>query len=168
MLTVGEKIRLSRKAAGLTQKELGKKMGVSASMIGQYETNLRVPKYETLQRISNALSVNITELVDFNEISPTFNRMVSLIPDITSIFDRPPNAEGNIILSDSDKNKMKDLAFTIDSLRKEMETTEFMSEDLRVLYVELFDKLNFYGKCAAIQYVRSLSDNPAFQGKRKE
>ena len=39
----GEKIRAARKSAGLTQSELGKMLGVSGSMIGQYETEARRP-----------------------------------------------------------------------------------------------------------------------------
>ena len=61
-MTIGERIQKARKAAKLSQKELGEKLGVSASMIGQYENNLRNPKTETLFRIAEALNVNPKEL----------------------------------------------------------------------------------------------------------
>ena len=56
--TTGQRIQQARKAAGLSQKELGRKLGVSGSMVGQYENNLRNPKLETLQRIAGALSAD--------------------------------------------------------------------------------------------------------------
>lgn len=61
-MTIGNRIQLVRKAAGLSQKELGKKMGVSGSMIGQYENDLRKPKRETLEKIAAALNVSWEDL----------------------------------------------------------------------------------------------------------
>ena len=37
ILNTGEKIKLARKRAGLTQKELGEKLGITYQQIGQYE-----------------------------------------------------------------------------------------------------------------------------------
>ena len=62
-MTVGERIRILRKEAGLTQKQLGEKLGVSASMIGQYETNSRKPKLETLIKIADYFGVSIDYFV---------------------------------------------------------------------------------------------------------
>lgn len=62
-MTIGEHIREKRKERGLSQKELGKKLGVSGSMIGQYETGQRKPRLEQLRRIASALAVEWTELV---------------------------------------------------------------------------------------------------------
>lgn len=61
-MTTGKRIQQARKNAKLSQKELGEKLGVSASMIGQYENDLRNPKTETLVKIANALNVNVSEL----------------------------------------------------------------------------------------------------------
>ena len=55
-------IQQSRKNAGLSQKQLGEKLGLSASMIGQWENDLRNPKMETLERIADALGVPISEI----------------------------------------------------------------------------------------------------------
>ncbi|MCK8493130.1 helix-turn-helix domain-containing protein [Spirosoma sp. RP8] len=59
---VGQLIRETRKLKGLTQKELGDKMGVSFQAINKYETgqNLTV---ETLSKIAQTLGVTITDLV---------------------------------------------------------------------------------------------------------
>ena len=57
-MTTGELIKDARKKAGLTQKELGEKLGISYQTIAQWENNLRNPKQETLQRIANALNIS--------------------------------------------------------------------------------------------------------------
>ena len=38
---IGDKIRRCRKQKGMTQAELGAKLGVSQALIGQYETGKR-------------------------------------------------------------------------------------------------------------------------------
>ena len=63
-MTIGERIRAARRRANLSQKELADKLGVSASMIGQYENDLRNPKLSTLQKISEVLGVHWTCFVD--------------------------------------------------------------------------------------------------------
>lgn len=63
-MDIGEKIKYYRKQCGLTQKELGERLGVSASMIGQYENSTRNPKMETIQKIADVLGVNISSLVE--------------------------------------------------------------------------------------------------------
>lgn len=61
-VTVGEKIRSSRVNAGLTQKELGDKMGVDSATVGKYERGILNPKLQTLEKIAAALGVTIWEL----------------------------------------------------------------------------------------------------------
>ena len=58
-MTTGQRIQQVRKAANLSQRELGRKLGISGSMIAQYENNLRNPKWETLQRMADVLGVNV-------------------------------------------------------------------------------------------------------------
>ena len=65
-MTIGEKIRAIRKSKGITQKDLAIAMGVSASMIGQYEVGIRSPKIETLKKIAQALGVDVNALLDLS------------------------------------------------------------------------------------------------------
>lgn len=65
-MTIGKRIQMVRKAAGFSQKELGERLGVSGSMIGQYENNLRKPKRETLEKIAAALGVPWEDLAGEN------------------------------------------------------------------------------------------------------
>lgn len=62
-MTIGERIMKARKAVGLTQEELGKRIGVSASMVSQYETGARTPKVGTIQRFSDALNAPIMDVL---------------------------------------------------------------------------------------------------------
>jgi len=66
-MTTGHLIKEARKNAGITQEVLGKRLGVSASFIAQYETGKRKPKYDTIRRIAAALGIEWTELVPEEE-----------------------------------------------------------------------------------------------------
>ena len=65
-MTIGEKIKYARNLRGLTQKELGLKLGFdekSADVrIAQYESGTRTPKDDLLSEIANLLDVNISFL----------------------------------------------------------------------------------------------------------
>ena len=61
-MTTGQRIKAARKAVGMTQKELGDKLGLSFQSIAQWENDLRNPKMETLERIADALDVPLSEI----------------------------------------------------------------------------------------------------------
>ena len=62
-MTTGQLIKAARKKAGMTQKELGQRIGTTYQTLAQWENDLRNPKFETLQRIANALGVPVQELI---------------------------------------------------------------------------------------------------------
>lgn len=65
-MTIDEKIKAARNHRGMTQKELGLKLGFdekSADVrIAQYESGTRTPKENLLSEIANILDVNINSL----------------------------------------------------------------------------------------------------------
>lgn len=61
-----ELIRFYRQKAGLTQQQLADKLGVSQQYIGNYESGKRQPKIQTLQKIADALDVDVFSLADFD------------------------------------------------------------------------------------------------------
>ncbi|MCD7950569.1 MAG: helix-turn-helix domain-containing protein [Erysipelotrichaceae bacterium] len=65
VLTTGERIRKYRKEKGLTIKQLGELCGISEANMGNYERGVRNPKKETLEKIANALSINVL-LLEYN------------------------------------------------------------------------------------------------------
>ncbi len=60
----GERLKAAREAAGLTQEELGQRVGVTGVTIMRYEKNQRQPRLEQLRRIALALNMTVSELVE--------------------------------------------------------------------------------------------------------
>ena len=63
-MNIGENIRQARKNAGLTQKELGEKLGISAAAIGQFEKKNSNPHNSTVQKIAAVLEISPLTLYD--------------------------------------------------------------------------------------------------------
>lgn len=62
-MTVGQRIKTARERAGITQFELGEKVGVSGVAIMRYEKDQRQPRLEQLSKIARALGTTLYELV---------------------------------------------------------------------------------------------------------
>lgn len=63
-MTTGERIRTARKARGMTQANLGEICGIAESTIRRYELDKLHPKIETLEKIANALQMDVNVLRD--------------------------------------------------------------------------------------------------------
>lgn len=61
-LFVAKKIREYRKEAGLTQRELGEKIGVKHNTISSYESGTNEPEQNILFKIADALNISINDL----------------------------------------------------------------------------------------------------------
>ena len=57
---VSQKIRDARKAQGITLKQLGEKLGVAESTVSLYESGNQNLTIETLQKVADALNIDIT------------------------------------------------------------------------------------------------------------
>lgn len=63
-MTFGEKIKAERKKLGLTQIELGERIGVTNRVITSYENGKSYPRTrEAYKKIANALGVNVNYLL---------------------------------------------------------------------------------------------------------
>lgn len=85
-MTIGERIKSAREAMGITQVELGEKVGVSGVAIMRYEKNQRRPSYTILHRLADALGVSALEFFLGNEtieVNGHTLRPVILLPDST-------------------------------------------------------------------------------------
>ena len=58
---IGKFIEFLRKKNGLTQKELGKLVGVEHKVISKWENNVYLPDIPMLANISKALGVTVDE-----------------------------------------------------------------------------------------------------------
>jgi len=63
-ISVGEQIKKARQAAGLTQADLGSKVGFSTMGISYLESGQRKAKIEDLQKIADALKVSVSYLLE--------------------------------------------------------------------------------------------------------
>ena len=63
-MTIGDKIRKYRNLRGITQEELGKRVGLPRDRIRQYETNVRSPKPDLLKKFAEQLNVDVAALSD--------------------------------------------------------------------------------------------------------
>lgn len=83
-----EKLKNLRKAAGLTQVELAKKLGIAQSTLASYERGLREPDFEMLKQISSFFEISISDLLDIdikNQPAPESELDRSLIEALTSL-----------------------------------------------------------------------------------
>lgn len=66
-MTIGENIKKAREDAGLTQKKLADKLGIKAGTISAFEHDRTNIKYSTVKRISSALEVPLSEILETSE-----------------------------------------------------------------------------------------------------
>lgn len=71
-MTFGEKVKKVRKEQGLSQRQLGERMGgITQQTVAQYEKAIEQPKLSTVRKLAEALDVTISELVvDWSNFSP--------------------------------------------------------------------------------------------------
>lgn len=66
-MTVGERVRVAREAAGISQKSLADKIGVSEYTIIRLEKGRRAAKSDELEKIATALDVPLSYLVGIDD-----------------------------------------------------------------------------------------------------
>lgn len=92
-MNIGQHIRRYRKKANLSQKELGRLVGMTQQQIAQYETGKRKPKSETIIKLAMALGCSAAdltdEILDFNIGAKIGNKNIiengKIPPNITNI-----------------------------------------------------------------------------------
>lgn len=63
MVAFGARLRMLRQARGLTQKQLADQLGLTKSVVSAYETDLRMPSYDVLIKISAIFGATTDELL---------------------------------------------------------------------------------------------------------
>lgn len=103
---IGERIKAAREKTGMTQVELGKKVGVSGVAIMRYEKGQRQPRLDQLIRIAVALGVQWTELVPGN------NKAAYVIKNSGKVFPTPKDRINVAVgkLNEDGQEKVAELA----------------------------------------------------------
>lgn len=63
-MSLGQRIKIARKNAKMTQAQLAELLGLSTITIRQYEADKREPRYKTIRMLSKALDCDTSVLVD--------------------------------------------------------------------------------------------------------
>lgn len=86
----GNIIRKLRNSMGLTQKELGKKVGVSNSAIANYEKGFRAPLQDTLFKLAETFNVSVNKFFPYDfESSSNDSPLLSQITDTAAKLHEP-------------------------------------------------------------------------------
>ncbi|MFH1338397.1 MAG: helix-turn-helix transcriptional regulator [Candidatus Omnitrophota bacterium] len=62
-MTLGDRIRQIRCRAGLSQKEIAQKSGITISFLSQVERNIAIPSLKSLKNIAFAIDTSISYLL---------------------------------------------------------------------------------------------------------
>lgn len=140
-MTIGEKLRICRKWANLTQKELGEKIGIDGATVGKYERGILNPKRETLIKFEDAL----------NYVHGTFYRDTDETPQ-----------NGRNVVDDFDG-----LGIEYADIETEQVTQSATQKQLNKYLESTFLKLNEEGQRVAIERMEELAQIPKYQ-RREE
>lgn len=151
-MAVGQEIQKARKKAGLTQEELGAKLGVSGSMIAQYETGKCKPKYETLNRIAEALEVNVTAFIGPTEFA--IQRTITIGIAFGHAFSNLENAKINGASLDEISRLEAECALL--GAKYDISSGEYS-------LLLAFNKLNEKGQDIAVEQLQEIAKIPEYQ-----
>ena len=93
MISMSERIKKIRKQKGLSQTELGERIGVSQQVITNYERGIREPSIEMLLKISGALNISIENLIGEKPIKPNDETSRALQKRFEQIKKLPPEKQ---------------------------------------------------------------------------
>ena len=143
-MSIGENIRRARIEKGITQRELGERLGgISQQQIGQWENGNKNPKLETVHRIANALQVDISEI--YTDFAIFKNRVVENSPALSTA---------------------KRIGILEDDLFEDLEQRHIVeeldiTEDKQELLFE-YNKLNTDGQKEARKRIQELTEIPRY------
>ncbi len=88
-LTLGQFIAKRRKYMGLTQEELGERIGVSKSAVAKWETDGGIPDRDNLRRLSQVINTSIEDLhkLTSNANANSFDMSVNITSDVISVLE---------------------------------------------------------------------------------
>lgn len=90
MVDFSHRLKQLRKDKHLTQVQVAERIGVTASMVSSYETDIRLPSYEVMLRIADIFGVSVDYLLGrqekrFLDISELSEEEASVVCDMVNI-----------------------------------------------------------------------------------
>lgn len=134
-MTIGERIRAARKKAGLTQRELAEKLGISEQGITQWETGVRNAKLGTIKKIAEAIGVPFETLVTDDEerrnpMSKNEDRNIDLAA-LGAVLGTMGMNSGTMIVGEEKRDADKSCAKALSNMAETMETLCGLVKELR-------------------------------------
>lgn len=114
MNTFGERLRFLRNERNLHQSELGDLLELSPSAIGSYERNLREPSYNHLVKFADLFGVSTDYLLCRTSERLTVADYIKQDSiSLSALLHDHTVTMGGQVLSDKDKSRIHDIAFTL-------------------------------------------------------
>lgn len=90
MVDFSQRLKQLRKDKHMTQAQVAKRIGVTASMVSSYETDIRLPSYEVMVRIADLFGVTVDYLLcrqnkRFLDISDLDDTEAAIVCDMVEI-----------------------------------------------------------------------------------
>lgn len=95
-MNLGDNMMLLRKKKGLSQADLGKKIGTSGDVVGRYERGDIKPSIDVVEKIADVLDVSIDYLIGKTKMELD-SQAVKRLEDISNLPDENKNFLINII-----------------------------------------------------------------------
>lgn len=127
-MTTGENIKKYRNKAHLTQKELAAKCGLAAITIQQYERGAREPHLETVIKISKALGVLPTLIIE------------DLQDELALWIENHPDSYDQIVFNHSENNTNFDM-YLEDTIERIKPLLELLNRDGQDVAIERIEEL---------------------------
>ena len=139
-MNIGDTMRNIRKQKGMTLQQLADILGCSQQNISQYESGKRTPKLKTVQKIADALNVNVNDLLE----SPL---------DDSPIYQVLKNVD------------CPDSPVSRNFINSQLTTQIHDWQQIDIELVKTFKKLNEDGKAAAVERIEELTEIPRYTKK---
>lgn len=169
-LEIGKKIKQFRKKAGLTQKELGKKIGRAESSIAQYESGKVEAPINVLQEICNACNVSFSLAMDDDSLDKLKDSVQSnnhkLLVELNHLLDERANGDD----SKPNDEKICEVLHKL-GLNQNNENKIFGEWDKRIIdkskaeIATSIEKLNHFGVSKIAEYAKDLTNIPYYRRK---
>jgi transcriptional regulator with XRE-family HTH domain len=107
----GRKLANLRQAAGLTQQELGDKIGVSRRVIAYYEGETQYPPAHLLVPLAKALGISTDNLLDvkktIGETDNNLSKILRKLKVVSTFSDKDRKAVFHFVQTIEEKNKVQ-------------------------------------------------------------
>ena len=138
-MTLGERIKAARKEKGITQKELADLINKGFSTVQKYEIDVIEPPISVLEKIAEALEVNLSVLLDWNRpIDETDKELLKIYPNFNPKY-----------------------GYISDMVNGEY-PEEVKSNGIRQDTISKYDSLNALGQKKANEYITDLSEQEKY------